>query len=224
MVVYSYKGETMSSKLSYNKKTVQKTAIVSLILIVLMTLGQLYAKTKRYEIPPETSKKDTSDDKEIPFSESSDAQKTPSQIIVHIVGEVNTPSVITLDKGSRLYEAVEKAGGFTSMADQQSINLAQELLDGSQYIIPKKGDQLIIRKNDGSQTTGTASAHDGKIDINTASKEELKQLPGVGDVLAERIVSHREKNGKFKDLAQLLDVEGIGESKLHAMQDMIFLS
>ncbi|MDO4711608.1 MAG: ComEA family DNA-binding protein [Peptostreptococcaceae bacterium] len=214
----------MSSKLSYNKKSLQKTAIISLVLIAVMTLGQFYARTRRYEIPSKAASEDvTAADQEIPFSETSGTQKPPAQIVVHIVGEVNAPSVITLDKGSRLYQAVEKAGGFTPNADRNGINLAQELLDGSQYIIPKVGEKLIIHKNDGSQTSGVASVNDGKIDINRATKDELKKLPGVGDVLAERIIAYRQKNGDFKNISQLLDVEGIGRSKFDSMKDAIFV-
>lgn len=215
----------MSSKLSYNKKSMKKTALISMILIFVMMVVQVYEKSKRYEIPKnDPTKEVNASGSEIPFTKQDEkSEKEPKQIIVHIVGEVKSPCVVTIQKGSRLYEAVEKAGGFTETADPQSVNLAQELLDGSQYVIPKKGEQLIIKKGDGSEAVGVASENDGKVDLNAADKEGLKKLPGVGDVLAERIIKHREKIGGFKEVSQLLDVEGIGESKFHSIREEVFV-
>ncbi len=209
----------MSSKLSFNKKNSKKTLLLSLVMVVMMGIGQLYAKNQRYEIPAQSVSQSGSS--EIPYTKEPMPTK---KIYVHIIGEVHSPSVVELEKGSRLFEAVDAAGGFTEQADQERINLAQEVIDGSQYIIPKQGDELIIQKNDGSKALGIASENDGKIDINRASKEELKTLDGIGDVLAERIIAARESRGGFTNVSQLLEVEGIGESKFHAIKDKVFCS
>lgn len=209
----------MGSKLSYNKKNLKNTAIVSLVLLMFMTMSQLYLKNKRYEIPKSLPPEQT-ETGEIPYS--NQEVKKSEEIVVHIVGEVKNPAVVKMPKGSRLYEAVEEAGGFTEHADAKGINLAQVLVDGSQYVIPKVGEELIIHKNDGTQTSGQASENDGKVNINSASKEELQKLSGIGEVLAERIVKHREKNGAFKNISQLLDVEGIGEAKFNSIKEDIY--
>lgn len=208
----------MSSKLSYNRKRVERTLALSLVLIVVMALGQLYVKKQRYEIPVPSTQPSTS---EIPYAR--EGQKN-AIIFVHITGEVMNPSVIEIEKGSRLFEAVEKAGGFTQDADRERINLAQELVDGSQYIIPRQGEDLVIIKNDGSRAQGVVSENDGKVNINRASKEELKTLNGIGEVLAERIIATRERLGGFSNVSQLLEVEGIGESKFNSIKDQVFCS
>lgn len=209
----------MGSKLSYNKKKMKNTAIVLFVLLMLMTVNQLYVKNKRYEIP-KSLPTEQNEATEIPYS--TREEKKLEEIVVHIVGEVNNPCVVKMSKGSRLYEAVEKAGGFTEQADAKGINLAQVLVDGSQYVIPKIGEELIIHKNDGTQASGQASENDGKVNINSANKEELQKLSGIGEVLAERIIKHREKNGAFKNIFQLLDVEGIGEAKFNSIKEDIY--
>lgn len=209
----------MSSKLSFNKTSMKKTAIVSLVLITLMSVGQLYQNTKRYEIPTNTQVnggQNGAEHQEIPYA-TQETNNNSDEIIVHIVGEVATPGVIHLPRGSRLYEAVEKSGGLTKEAEDQSINMAQVLVDGNQYIIPAKGSDLVVLNN---ATNG--SSQGDKININTANQKDLQSLSGIGAVLAERIVEHREKIGGFKNTSQLLDVEGIGEAKFNAIKDNIF--
>ncbi len=208
----------MFSKFSYNKKSMKQTALVSLVLILLMSIGQIYANSRRYEIPSTTTEPTQS-----AAVAASESVQPIEQIVIHIVGEVNRPGVFTMDKGSRLYEAVELAGGFTEAANQEGINLAQELLDGSQYIIPSESGELIINKNDGEQAVGYASENDGKVNINTADKQELQTLPGVGEVLAERIVAYRTEHGKFKNISELLNVDGIGEGKFQSIKDKVFV-
>lgn len=210
----------MSSKFSFNKKDLSKTAIVSLVLILIMSAGQFYSKTKRYEIPTKNAGNKNEISNEIPYS--NPESDTPKDIVVHIVGAVKTPSVVEIESGSRLYQAVEKAGGFLENADQESINLAQELVDGSQYIIPKKGEKLIINKTDGTTAVGFVSENDGKININTADAVTLQNLDGIGEVLAKRIVEYRNKNGKFGEIADLLQIEGIGDNKFENIKDKIY--
>lgn len=206
----------MGSKLSYNKKSMERAILVSLVLITIMTIGQLYSKNKRYEIPKPTP----APTGEIPYTDQK--KEESADIVVHIVGEVNRPSIVRLPKGSRLYEAIEKAGGFTEQAESEKINLAQVLVDGCQYVVPKSGEEMIIHKNDGTQRSGQVSENDGKVNINTATKEELMQLNGIGEVLAQRIIKHRDKVGGFKQISDLLQVEGIGESKYQSIKEDIF--
>ncbi len=132
-----------------------------------------------------------------------------SGVSVHVSGWVNAPGVVRLRTGAIAADAVEAAGGFRPGADTGQVNLATEVLDGEQLVIPP----LVA--------SGEASVSDGKIAINRASANELLTLPGVGPVLAQRIVDHRTRNGPFESVEDLLDVPGIGEAKLASFRDLI---
>jgi competence protein ComEA len=136
---------------------------------------------------------------------------------VHVVGRVKSPGVYELDVGSRLFDAVVAAGGFTADADQSSVNLARQLTDGEQIVILKLGDQ--------ASPSGTAnqSAASSMISINRASEAELESLPGVGPALANRIIDWRTANGGFKRKEDLLQVGGIGSKLFAGLEKLITL-
>lgn len=132
-------------------------------------------------------------------------------ITVHVSGAVISPGVVTVGSGARVADVVAAAGGASRAADLSAVNLAAAVRDGEYIIVP---DALA----DGAGRSATET--DG-IDINTATAGELEGLPGVGPVLAARIVSHRDTNGPFVTVEDLLDVPGIGEAKLAGMRDDI---
>ncbi len=132
-------------------------------------------------------------------------------IRVHVSGSVAGPGVVELSAGAIVADAVAAAGGALLSADLQSINLAATIRDGERIVVPD-----LSRRIDG----GTRTADEG-IDLNTASASELESLPGVGPVLAERIVAYRTERGPFLVVEDLLDVPGIGEAKLSQMRDAI---
>ena len=180
-----------------------------------------------------------------------------STLFVHICGEVVKPGVYELPEGSRIFDAVEAAGGFTQEAYESYVNLAQVLADGWKVEIPKAGtgttEVLGAPKTPGNGaeagtgTSGTdagavchagpgsmagitgnsadmeggAGAGDGLVDINTATKQELCTLPGVGESRAESIISYREKNGGFGRIEDIMKVEGIKEGMFSKMKDKI---
>ncbi len=129
-------------------------------------------------------------------------------ITVHAAGEVVRPGLVTVAIGSRVADVVEAAGGFSSGADPTRLNLAAPVVDGQQVVVYAKS------------SAGTSS-DDGIVVINQATAAELESIPGVGEVLAKRIVSHREASGLFATVEDLLDVPGIGEAKLAAMREFI---
>lgn len=179
-------------------------------------------------------------------------------LFVHICGEVMEPGVYELPAGSRIFEAVEAAGGFTEAASRSYVNLALELKDGWKVEIPVLGEEPGIgressagpAKGEGSAASAnmqgiTGSAEDivesaaegteavpgpgdggtgqagGLVDINTATKQELCTLPGIGETRAESIISYREKNGGFARIEDIMKVEGIKEGMFSKMKDRI---
>ena len=134
-----------------------------------------------------------------------------SRLLVHVAGEVHHPGVVLLEPGSRVVDAIEAAGGATRSAVLAGINLAAPLIDGSQIIVPSTAD---ARPKPGFPG-------DELVQVNTASTTELETLPGVGPVMAGRIVSHREQNGPFAVFEDLLDVPGIGEATLARLRPLI---
>jgi len=136
-------------------------------------------------------------------------------ITVHAAGEVRKPGLVEVPAGSRVASVIDAAGGFSSAADQSAINLAAPVVDGQQIVVYAR-----IAAVDGAG--GAASvAGDGRVVVNQADADALEAIPGVGEVLAERIVAHRLANGLFGVVEDLLDVPGIGESKLAAMRDYV---
>jgi competence protein ComEA len=127
-------------------------------------------------------------------------------IVVHVAGAVVRPGIYRLPRGARVGEAVAAAGGFREEADTGAVNLARVLRDGEQVRIPERG-----RPSSGS---------DGGplLDLNSASREELQKIPGIGPVLAERLVRYREEHGPFGSPDDLLQVPGIGPSKLREIK------
>ena len=136
-------------------------------------------------------------------------------IVVHVVGAVQKPGVYRLPAGSRIYQALEQAGGGLEGADLERINLAQPLVDGQQVFLPLKGAE------GAGQPQPTGGVTSGKVNINTAGKEELENLPGIGAVKAQGIINYRQQHGPFQRIEDLLDVSGIGEKTLAEIKELI---
>ena len=141
--------------------------------------------------------------------ETADNNATES-IFVYVCGAVVQEGVYELPAGSRLYEAVEKAGGFTEDAACSQMNQAEILKDETRIYIPTIGEMAEAQK----QT-------DGKVDINVASKEELMTLPGVGEAKAAQIIQYRESNGRFKNIEEIMNISGIKEGLFNQIKDYI---
>ena len=145
-----------------------------------------------------------------------DIKEEPEEIMVHISGQVYKPGLVKLEPGARVIDAVNAAGGLKKNADLDKINLAKKLVDEEKIYIPVIGENI-----EGDLLDYSTSADVGnKININTCTKEELLSLPGIGEVLAERIIEYREKT-PFKKLEDLMNVSGIGEKKFESIKDMI---
>ncbi len=140
----------------------------------------------------------------------------PTTITVHINGAVAHPGVYTLPEGSRVVQALAAAGGLTDTADADGLNQARTLRDGEQVYVPARGTPPppLVGSSGGAAPGAKATLPAGRINLNTATKEELDTLPGVGAVLAERIIQYREKNGPFQRPEDLRKVPGFGGTKL----------
>ncbi|MDO5329690.1 MAG: ComEA family DNA-binding protein [Coriobacteriia bacterium] len=142
--------------------------------------------------------------------EHNDEPKEASQIQVHVAGAVAKPGVYKLAQGSRIMDAINAAGGFTSEANQTSLNLAKTVEDGEQILIETNTAQTPQTSND-----------NGKVNINTADLSQLQTLSGVGPATAQKIIDYRSANGKFKSIEDLKKVSGIGDKTYEKFKDKI---
>jgi len=157
------------------------------------------------------------------------APSTPAAaLVVHVLGRVRKPGVYELPGGSRVIDAIGAAGGFAADADQSGLNLAQELADGTQVIVPTPGETAVgagpsggAAAGAGSGAGGAASAAGGKVDLNTATLEQLETLPRIGPSLAQRILDWRTQNGRFASVDDLKNVSGIGDKTFAGLESAV---
>lgn len=153
-----------------------------------------------------------------------------SSVTVHVAGAVATPGVVVVHGGSRVIEAVAAAGGLTGAADADSVNLARQVLDGELVVVPTPGQVLSAPVAPGAAGGGgiagdgggdAAGGATGLVDINRADASRLDGLPGIGPVLAERIISYREDTGPFAHIEDLRSVPGIGDKVFGGIRDLV---
>ncbi len=150
-------------------------------------------------------------------------------IVVSVTGAVRRPGLVRLSSGSRVADAIDKAGGATAQADLTGLNLAQKLSDGASVVVSDGS-----RTTDGSRSSVSGTGSDaaapaesgsdsprGKVDLNTADVAALDALPGVGPVTAASIVAWREKNGRFSSVEQLQEIQGIGPAKYASLAPLV---
>jgi len=152
---------------------------------------------------------------------------TVAWLMIDVRGAVNKPGVYTLTVGSRVQDAITFAGDVLSNADTRALNLARKLNDGEQIYVPLVGEATIapptaVSKSSAARTP-TAQAPQGKININTATLEQLDALPGIGPAIAQRIIDYRTQNGNFKKIDDLKNVRGIGDALFDQIKDLVTL-
>ena len=162
--------------------------------------------------------KDSSSEKEMKKEEK---EESPEQdlITVDVKGAVKSPGIYDLPVGSRVHDAVQKAGGLTEEADSKSLNLAQKVSDEALVYVPTKGEEAASQQTASGTTPSTSK--EKKINLNKASLEELKQVKGLGGKRAQDIIDHREANGKFKSVDELKKVSGIGTKTIEKLKDYV---
>ena len=133
------------------------------------------------------------------------------KVLVHVVGAVEEPGVVSLPENSRVHDALTLAGGAREDAELGGVNLARIVYDGEQIIVPRIGDPAVVSSGVGS----------GPISLSRADQETLETLPRIGPATAERIIAWREKNGPFRSVEDLLAVSGIGPATLEGLAERV---
>lgn len=148
--------------------------------------------------------------------ESDSADQKEEELYVHVCGQVVNPGVYKLPDGSRIYEAIDAAGGTLDAAAAESLNLAEKLNDGQQIYIPSVDEAGAVAAG-----AGDMGSNDGKVNLNTAAREELMTLSGIGEAKADSIIRYREEHGGFKSIEELKEVEGIKDGVFNKVKDQI---
>ncbi len=173
-----------------NRRTAGQIAAVALILIIAVVM-RIYGNSSKQDVE--------------------EIEDDPIEAYVDISGEVNKPGIYTVNEDTRLFEVIEMAGGLKDNADVDSINQAEFITDGQKIIIPSNTEIDSVSADSSVTASDSSASSSGKININTASKEELKELSGIGDVIAERIIEYRN-GSRFNSTEDIKNVKGIGDA------------
>ena len=151
------------------------------------------------------------------------------EVVVHVSGAVKKSGVYRLAPASRVADAIEQAGGATENADLDALNLAEPLQDGQKIHVPRKGEvsaPLVgsvspLRTPYSAPKATAAATPQFPINLNTATADQLEAIPGIGPVLAQRIIEYRQTHGRFQSVDELLEVRGIGPKRLENMRPYV---
>ena len=189
-----------------------KGAVVGGAILLLVGMGSLFSKK-------EESVEETTVVEMTVLAEKTEVSTTQETVIfVDIKGAVKNPGVYQMKVGDRVKDALEAAGGLTEEADSQKVNLAKRLEDQMVIVVPKVGEEA---EEIPAGETRNEATKEGKVNINTATVEELKTLKGVGEKKAEAIIEYRKKNGSFQTKEDLMKVRGIGKKLFESFQERI---
>lgn len=215
--------------------TKRNITLIILVFLCILTSFMLYGRNKSKVFKDEYMKnifvdEETSDDDNVVVNAEStkivqeekknQATKSIKMIVVEIKGEVVNPDVYEINEGSIIRDLITKAGGLTNEANIDKINRADKLRDNQLIVIPNKNEISNVKTNISSSSEGSASEN-GVININTATLEELQKINGVGEIKARSIIEYREKNGGFKSIDEMKNIDGIGDKTFEKMKDGI---
>jgi len=187
-----------------------RAIVAGLVCLVALAVGVGVGMLRRPQLPPEGVVESGTD---VTSATAADGA-TSGLIEVHVAGAVVSPGVVVVGEGAIVADAIAAAGGMVPGALVSAINLAAPVSGGQQVVVPGASDTATGVALD--VVTGT-----GVLSLSTATPADLETLPGVGPVLAERIVDFREENGPFETVEDLLEVPGIGEAKLASIRDLV---
>ena len=202
----------------------KKQKIVVYIIAVIVVIGMIYFIYNKNQV----NNDDLENDILVSNTSTKEEEKNEQeQIVVHVTGSVKSPGIVKLKDGSRIEDAIEAAGGLTENADITNVNLAYVLDDGIKIKIPSVTDEDIedevISENIGENIVeeNNETSKGNIVNINKATESELQELPGIGSSLASKIIEYRNQNGKFNNIEDIKNVNGIGESKYSSIKDLI---
>ena len=196
-------------------------AVIIFCIVAIVVASEVFLKSDKNECLVNISNKEE-------ISEAKD------NIEVYIVGCIKKPGVYEVPRGATIEKVVKQAGGFTKDADQERINLVYKIKDNMMLVIKDKNqrdleeDDERIKKSAIELVKGiyqgqSVPKNDEPVNINTATKEELARLPGIGNSMAEKIIKYREKYGDFESIEDLKNVNGIGDNKFNSIKDMLMV-
>ena len=189
-----------------------KAAVIGGVLLLLVGVGGLFSKKE--EGVEEMAVVETT----VLTEKTEVTTSLEAVIFVDIKGAVKNPGVYQMKSGDRVKDALDAAGGLTGEADSQKVNLAQRVEDQMVIVVPKVGEEATEIP---AGAMSKEASKEGKVNINTATVEELKTLKGVGEKKAEAIIEYRKKNGSFKTKEDLMKVRGIGKKLFESFQERI---
>lgn len=194
----------------------QALAIAAVAVLVFLSLHLLRARPS--ELPLEPLPVAAGSELGSPQTSAGSTSVAPN-LTVHVVGEVKRPGVVTLAAGARVHDAIQAAGGLTAKARLGALNLAAPLVDGSQVVVggPESDSQTMAPSGAGGKSAGGAQ----QVDLNTATQAELETLPGVGPVMAQKIIGWREQNGRFHRVEDLQEVDGVGAKTFERLKPLV---
>ena len=229
-------------------KKKKKMIIIAISIIAIVSIGYyVYGKSGTFAVDEnleisQDNRNDINDN-----NDDNDGDKKNKQMIkVHISGAVNNEGLIELEENSRVADAINKAGGVKENACMEEVNLAYLLEDGTKVKIPTKeevqtqknnnlespsssaeivkSNNVNFGKSSGSKISVSSNNKNNlKVNINTANQTELETLPGIGTATALKIINYRKENGKFKNVEDIKNVKGIGESKFNNIKELIII-
>ena len=210
--------------------TKKQKIILMLIIVIIFAIYHIYKtnEEKNNSINELLEINNIEQNKTDETTEKNQETQENQKIIIHISGQVKNEGVYELEQESRIIDAINKAGGLTETADTSQLNLAEKIEDGVKIYVPEKGEESVETSNqEGEITKNTQNivqnkeTKSKKININTATEEELDTLPGIGQATAQKIIEYRKENGKFSNIEDIKDVSGIGDSKFDKIKDLI---
>lgn len=213
-------------------KYINKKQKIVLFIIIIITLGIAYY-TYTIKINDQFNIEEQNlEVEENKIEESNKIEEETTKIVVHVSGAVRNEGIVELKEKSRIADAIEMVGGVTEDAYMKDVNLATILEDGMKIYIPTKEEVEKQRENtndsvskdtnlDIYNNSSNTRKKNNKVNINTATKEELDTLPGIGESTANKIISYREEKGNFKSIEEIKEVSGIGDSKYEQIKNLI---
>jgi competence protein ComEA len=184
--------------------TRQQIVVGSVVVLGLLLLGsRLLNGSHAAPTPP------------IPTATTATAATARVELFVDVVGAVRRPGLYRVPQGSRVADALTRAGGTTRKAQLELVNLAAPLADGEQIVVPRRGEAVA------GAGGGGAGAASGPVHLSTATVDELDTLPGIGPVTAQKIVDYRQQHGTFASVDELDAVPGIGPARLEQLKDLV---